>query len=116
MLNLQWPILDTVPAANKDCEKADELFLTLSRADDLIQEESEVVQLALKRLSPKESYERVYRMRRATQLSLQHKLLPNSEWTKPEEDKPYLMPLIQEIEAELKEKDSLDSLEVIRKH
>ena len=40
----------------------------MSRADDLIPEESEAVQLALKRLSPKEAYDRVYRMRRAFQV------------------------------------------------
>lgn len=38
------------------------------RADDLIPEESEEVQLALKRLSPKEAYDRVFRMRRAFQV------------------------------------------------
>lgn len=38
------------------------------RADDLIPEESETVQLALKRLSPKEAYDRVFRMRRAFQV------------------------------------------------
>jgi ubiquinol-cytochrome c reductase subunit 7 len=38
------------------------------RSDDLIPEESDVVQLALKRLSPKEAYDRVYRMRRAFQV------------------------------------------------
>lgn len=37
-------------------------------ADDLIPEESPQVQLALKRLSPKEAYDRVFRMRRAFQV------------------------------------------------
>ena len=74
------------------------------RADDLIPEESEQVQLALKRLSPKEAYDRVFRMRRAFQVysitrresqrevhglmriqcSLTHQLLPKNEWTKAE--------------------------------
>ena len=45
-------------------ERAD----TADRADDLIPEENEVVQRALKRLSPKESYDRVFRMRRAFQV------------------------------------------------
>lgn len=43
------------------------------------------MQLALKRLTPKETYDRVFRIRRATQCSYQHKLLPKSDWTKPEE-------------------------------
>jgi hypothetical protein len=47
-------------------ERAD----TADRADDLIPEESELMQRALKRLSPKESYDRVFRMRRAFQVHL----------------------------------------------
>lgn len=43
------------------------------------------MQIALKRLSPKESYDRVYRLRRSIQCSYQHKLLPKDQWTKPEE-------------------------------
>lgn len=39
------------------------------RADDLIPEESETVLLALKRLPPKEAYDRVFRLRRAFQVS-----------------------------------------------
>jgi len=86
------------------------------RADDLIIEEDENVQLALKRLPPREAYDRVYRIRRATQLSVQHKLLPKDQWTKPEEDVPYLVPLIKEIIAEQKEREALDTVEVIPKH
>jgi hypothetical protein len=50
-------------------ERAD----TANRADDLIPEESELVQRALKRLSPKESYDRVFRMRRAFQVHLRER-------------------------------------------
>ncbi len=50
-----------------------------------MEEEREVVGLALRRLTPKETYDRVYRIRRATQCSYQHKLLPKAEWTKPED-------------------------------
>jgi len=50
------------------------------------------------------------------QASITHKLLPKSEWTKPEEDTPYLAPLIAEIEAEAKEKTELDTLTVIKNH
>ena len=42
----------------------------LFRADDLIPEESELVQQAIKRLPPKEAYDRVFRLRRAFQVSL----------------------------------------------
>jgi ubiquinol-cytochrome c reductase subunit 7 len=71
------------------------------RLDDLIPEENEVVQLAIRRLPPKEAYDRIFRLRRAfqvggnqelssipsntVQLSLSHHLLPKHEQTKPEE-------------------------------
>ena len=47
-----------------------ELELTewIPRADDLIPEESDTVLLALKRLPPKEAYDRVFRLRRAFQV------------------------------------------------
>ncbi|KAK6076734.1 ubiquinol-cytochrome C reductase complex 14kD subunit [Seiridium cupressi] len=86
------------------------------RADDLIVEENEDVIKALKRLSPQESYDRVYRIRRAMQCSVTHKLLPKEEQTKPEEDVPYLLPLIEQIRAEKKEKEALDSLTIIKNH
>ncbi|GAB7351979.1 hypothetical protein MBLNU459_g2505t1 [Dothideomycetes sp. NU459] len=82
------------------------------RADDLIPEESETVLLALKRLPPKEAYDRVFRMRRAFQCSLSHQLLPKNEQTKPEEDYPYLSPIIKEIEAEKRERMDLEAMVV----
>ncbi|CAK3867411.1 ubiquinol-cytochrome c reductase complex 14 kda [Lecanosticta acicola] len=85
------------------------------RADDLIPEESPEVQLALKRLSPKEAYDRVFRMRRAFQCSLAHQLLPRHEWTTDEQDYPYLSPIIKEIETSKKEREDLDTIQ-IRKH
>ncbi len=38
------------------------------RFEDLLPEENEVTQLALKRLPPKEAYDRVFRLRRAFQV------------------------------------------------
>lgn len=87
-----------------------------SSADDLIPEESPEVQTALGRLAEKERYDRIFRIRRAVQCSISHKLLPKQEWTKPEEDTPYLLPLIKLVEAELKEKDALDTLIVHKSH
>ena len=43
-------------------------MLCIARADDLIPEESDAVLLALKRLPPKEAYDRVFRLRRAFQV------------------------------------------------
>ncbi|KAF4551640.1 Cytochrome b-c1 complex subunit 7-like protein [Elsinoe fawcettii] len=84
------------------------------RADDLIPEESDTVMLALKRLPPKEAYDRVYRLRRAFQCSLAHQLLPPNEHTKAEEDVEYLSPIIREIEREKRERFDLDAM-VIKK-
>lgn len=74
------------------------------------------MQLALKRLPPSTNYDRIFRIRRAQQLSLSHKLLPRAEWTKPEDDKPYIIDLIREIDAEKAEKDALDALTVVKQH
>ena len=40
----------------------------INRIDDLIPEENDTVQLALKRLPPDEAYNRVFRIRRAMQV------------------------------------------------
>ena len=85
-------------------------------ADDLLVEEDPTVLKALARLPPRESYDRIYRIRRATQLSLQQKILPKEEWTKPEEDVRYLTPILEQLMAEAKEKDALDTLTVMKKH
>ncbi|KIX05088.1 uncharacterized protein Z518_05960 [Rhinocladiella mackenziei CBS 650.93] len=85
------------------------------RYEDLIPEENDVVQLALKRLPPKEAYDRVFRLRRAFQCSLSHQILPPEEHTKPEDDIAYLSPIIAEIEAELKERHDLDTAQVEKK-
>lgn len=82
------------------------------KADDLIPEESEVVLKALKRLPPKEAYDRIFRLRRAVQCSVSHQLLSKEEQTKPEEDVEYLGPLIREIEAEAKERADLECLSI----
>ncbi|KAH8693144.1 ubiquinol-cytochrome c reductase complex 14 kDa protein [Talaromyces proteolyticus] len=85
------------------------------RADDLIPEESELVQNALRRLPPKEAYDRVFRLRRAFQCSISHTLLPAEEQTKPDEDREYLSPIIRELQAEAQEREDLDTLVVKRK-
>jgi ubiquinol-cytochrome c reductase subunit 7 len=56
--------------------------------DDLIVEENDIAQEALRRLTlsnPRAAYDRVYRLRVAQQLSLSHTLLPQEQWTKPEQ-------------------------------
>ncbi|KAI0405974.1 cytochrome b-c1 complex subunit 7 [Xylaria palmicola] len=86
------------------------------RADDLIVEENEDVLKALGRLPPQAAYDRVYRLRRAIQCSVTQKLLPKDQWTKPEEDVPYLTPILEQLRAAEKEREALDSLTVIKGH
>ncbi|KAH6674500.1 ubiquinol-cytochrome c reductase complex 14 kDa protein-like protein [Halenospora varia] len=102
------------PLSNWYCNAAGYRKLGL-RADDLIPEESEEVLLALKRLPAQEQYDRVFRLRRAFQASLAHQLLPAAQQTKPEEDVPYLSPIIKEIEAEARERADLESLSFTKK-
>ncbi|AOW06366.1 cytochrome b-c1 complex subunit 7 [Yarrowia lipolytica] len=85
------------------------------KMNDLIIEETPNMQLALRRLPPTESYDRVYRLIRATQFSLSHKLATGNDITKPEEDDHYLIPYILDVEAEAFEKDALDNLEVVKR-
>ena len=40
---------------------------------------------AITRLTPREAYDRAFRFKRASQASVLHKDLPQSEWTKPED-------------------------------
>ncbi|KAK3186877.1 Cytochrome b-c1 complex subunit 7 [Lecanicillium sp. MT-2017a] len=115
VLRRPWLTKMLKPAASWYADAAGYRKLGL-RYDDLLEEENESVQIALKRLSAKESYERIYRIRRSVQCSVQHKLLPKEQWTKPEEDTPYLRTILDQVEAELAEKDALDSMTVIKKH
>ncbi|KAI9188364.1 Cytochrome b-c1 complex subunit 7 [Blastocladiella emersonii ATCC 22665] len=80
------------------------------RYDDIIMEESPIVQEALRRLPREALAERNYRHRRAFQLTLTHSILPQAEWTKAEEDKPYLSPYIKMVETEVAEKEKYDNL------
>ncbi|KAJ8111029.1 hypothetical protein OPT61_g6272 [Boeremia exigua] len=85
------------------------------RADDLLPEENDVVHTALKRLGPQEAYDRVFRLRRAFQLSMSHQLLPKEEWTKAEDDFPYLTKYIEEIETEMAEREDLESMVISKR-
>ncbi|KAI7898282.1 cytochrome b-c1 complex subunit 7 [Cokeromyces recurvatus] len=89
------------------------------RYDDLISEESDLVQEALRRFAiaePREAYDRAYRIRVAQQCSLTHQLLPKSQWVTPEKDIRYLQPYIDEVAAELAERDVFDNIKVPARH
>ncbi|RVX70195.1 hypothetical protein B0A52_05528 [Exophiala mesophila] len=113
ILKRPWLKRWMLPLANWYVDAAGYRRLGL-RHDDLIPEENDTVQLALKRLPPKEAYDRVFRLRRAFQCSISHQLLPEAERTKPEDDVAYLSPIIAEIEAENKERADLDSVAIRR--
>ncbi|XP_007428939.1 cytochrome b-c1 complex subunit 7 [Python bivittatus] len=74
--------------------------------DDVIHE-TDVVKEAIKRLPEEVYYERIFRIKRAVQLSLMHEILPKDQWTKYEEDKRYLWPHVEEVLRERREKQEL---------
>ncbi|DAA74638.1 TPA_exp: Cytochrome b-c1 complex subunit 7 [Trichophyton benhamiae CBS 112371] len=108
-----WVTKAMTPIANWYCNAAGYRKLGL-RYDDLIPEDNDTVQLALKRLPPKEAYDRMYRIRRAVQCSVEHQLLPEKDHTKPEDDVRYLSPIIEAIKRENAERVELDSLIIKR--
>jgi len=83
--------------------------------DDLLVEENPEVQRALKRLTPREQYDRAYRFKLASQASVQHKPLPKEQWTSPTEDHRYLKPHVEEVIKEEQERQIWDTMTVERK-
>ncbi len=69
--------------------------------DDLIPEESELVQEALCRLTPQQRQERLYRFRRALGINIKKDVLPQQEWITKEQDVAYLEPVLKQLEAEM---------------
>ncbi|KAI8979072.1 cytochrome b-c1 complex subunit 7 [Mycotypha africana] len=89
------------------------------RYDDLISEESEIVQEALRRLEiaePRAAYDRAYRIRVAQQCSMTHQLLPKNQWVKETEDTRYLQPYIDEVAAERVEREAFDNIKMPARH
>ncbi|RLV89083.1 Cytochrome b-c1 complex subunit 7 [Spathaspora sp. JA1] len=80
--------------------------------NDLLMEETPVMQTALRRLPEDVSYARNYRILTAHQLALSHQLLPANKAVQPSEDDHYLIPYILEAEAEAFEKAELDNMQV----
>ncbi|EGV63910.1 Cytochrome b-c1 complex subunit 7 [Yamadazyma tenuis] len=102
-----------VPVAKTFCAYAGYREMGL-KFNDLILEETPIMQKAISRLPPNESYARVYRNITAHQLSLSHELLPPNKAVKPEEDNHYLVPYILEAEKEAFERAELDNIEVTK--
>jgi len=83
--------------------------------DDIVVDESPEVQRALERLTPREQYDRQYRMKLASHASLTHKDLPKAQWVDPKDDVRYLSPHIEEVVKENEERAAWDSIKVQRK-
>lgn len=66
-----WALRWALPLSKWYMNKAGYQQLGL-RYEDLLPEEDEVMQLALKRLPPREAYDRVFRLRRAFQVRNHH--------------------------------------------
>jgi len=82
--------------------------------DDLLVEERDDVQRALGRLTPREGYDRAFRIKMASQCSITHKPLPKDQWVSPSEDKRYLKPHVVEVIKEEAERQEWDNLTVQR--
>ncbi|KAF9489821.1 14 kDa subunit of cytochrome bd ubiquinol oxidase [Pleurotus eryngii] len=83
--------------------------------DDLLVEERPDVQRALSRLTPQQGYDRIFRIKRASQASVVHKPLPKDQWIKPEEDIRYLKPHVVEVAKEDSERQAWDHIVVAKK-
>jgi ubiquinol-cytochrome c reductase subunit 7 len=80
------------------------------RLDDLIPEENELVQEALRRLDPKEQAERLFRFRRALNVNMKKNYLPEQEWTTTSQDQSYLGPILTQLEGELETRHNYNNL------
>ncbi|KIM60628.1 hypothetical protein SCLCIDRAFT_123887 [Scleroderma citrinum Foug A] len=85
------------------------------RYDDLQIEESPEVQRALSRLTPRDAYDRAYRMKLSLHQSMLHKDLPKEQWVPAKDDVRYLEPHIQEVLKEEAERAAWDTMSVQRK-
>ncbi|KAL3896419.1 MAG: hypothetical protein SGCHY_004084 [Lobulomycetales sp.] len=83
------------------------------RLDDLLPEENQVVQEAIRRLPPREYQDRIYRHRRALIASAHQDVLPSEQWTTEESDLPYMRDLMKQIEAEIATKQNFDLMSKI---
>ncbi|NXT72581.1 QCR7 protein, partial [Chaetops frenatus] len=73
--------------------------------DDTLHEDDDVKE-ALKRLPEHLYNERVFRIKRALDLSLKHQILPKDQWVKYEEDHHYLEPYLKEVICERREREA----------
>ncbi|XP_010771282.1 cytochrome b-c1 complex subunit 7 [Notothenia coriiceps] len=72
--------------------------------DDTLYEDTDVSE-ALRRIPENQYNDRVFRVKRAMDLSMKQQVLPKEQWTKFEEDVQYLSPYLKEVVQERKEKE-----------
>ncbi|XP_020788479.1 cytochrome b-c1 complex subunit 7 [Boleophthalmus pectinirostris] len=72
--------------------------------DDTLNEDADVKE-ALRRLPENVYNDRMFRLKRALDLSMKMQVLPKSQWTKYEEDVNYLTPYLEEVIRERKERE-----------
>ncbi|KAM6959035.1 cytochrome b-c1 complex subunit 7 [Aplochiton taeniatus] len=72
--------------------------------DDTIHEDGDVKE-ALRRLPDNVYNDRMFRIKRALDLSMKQSVLPKSQWTQYEEDQRYLEPYLKEVIREREEKE-----------
>nr|XP_057902828.1 cytochrome b-c1 complex subunit 7 [Doryrhamphus excisus] len=72
--------------------------------DDTIYEDGDVKE-ALRRLPENVYNDRMFRIKRALDLSMKQQILPKDQWTKYEEDDHYLTPYLDEVIRERKERE-----------
>ena len=72
--------------------------------DDTIHENDDVKE-AIRRLPENLYNDRVFRIKRALDLSMRQQILPKEQWTKYEEDKFYLEPYLKEVIQERRERE-----------
>jgi len=80
-------------------------FNQLGMMNDDTLKETPAVKEALRRLPKHLLDERQFRMTRALYLSMRKEILPKDEWTKYENDVPYLQPYLKEVEKEMFEEE-----------
>ncbi|KAG6334000.1 hypothetical protein ID866_5083 [Astraeus odoratus] len=83
--------------------------------DDLQAEEYPEVQRALNRLTPRDAYDRAYRMKLSLHQSMLHKDLPKEQWVSAKDDVRYLKPHVEEVLKEEAERAAWDSMAVQHK-
>ncbi|KAJ3205216.1 Cytochrome b-c1 complex subunit 7 [Entophlyctis luteolus] len=83
------------------------------KLDDMIPDEGPLVSEALRRLSPAETQERLFRFKRALALSVTQSQLEEKDQISAAEDTPYLRPLLEIVEAEVATKENFDLLSSI---